>query len=161
MVAAVDAEIPSDAAYRVIDAADRYVTPGLIDFHTHVFHEFTYWGVDPDTIGPRSGVTTWVDAGSAGAITLPRAFGGTSPNPRHRARPGVPQHLLHRADRARSSSCAAWSTAMSTCSSASTALHTDMIVGVKVRMGTPTVGDNGVEPLRAARSARPSGASCR
>ena len=70
-VAAVDAEIPPDAAYRVIDAAGRYVTPGLIDFHSHVFHQFTYWGVDPDTIGPCSGVTTWVDAGSAGAITLP------------------------------------------------------------------------------------------
>jgi dihydroorotase len=31
--------------------------------------------------------------------------------------------------------------------------HSDIVVGVKVRMGTPTVGDNGVEPLRRAVSA--------
>jgi dihydroorotase len=32
-------------------------------------------------------------------------------------------------------------------------LHSDMIVGVKVRSSSPTVGDNGVEPLRQARRA--------
>ena len=29
----------------------------------------------------------------------------------------------------------------------------DLVIGVKVRMGTPTVGDNGLEPLRLARRA--------
>lgn len=45
-VAATDANIPEDSAYRVIDARGRYVIPGLIDLHTHVFHDFTYWGLD-------------------------------------------------------------------------------------------------------------------
>ena len=150
-VAAVDAEIPADAAYRVIDAAGRYVTPGLIDFHSHVFHQFTYWGVDPDTIGPRSGVTTWVDAGSAGAITLPgfrryiaapatsrvRAFmnisyiGLVGPEFELRSMEYCDVDLFERIYR----------------------LHADMIVGVKVRSSSPTVGDNGVEPLRQARRA--------
>ena len=150
-VTAVDAEIPSDAAYRVIDAAGRYVTPGLIDFHSHVFHQFTYWGVDPDTIGPRSGVTTWVDAGSAGAITMPgfrryiaepatsrvQAFmnisyiGLIGPEYELRSMEYCDVDLFERIYR----------------------LHADIIVGVKVRSSSPTVGDNGVEPLRAARRA--------
>lgn len=150
-VAAVDSGIPADAAYRVIDATGRYVTPGLIDFHSHVFHQFTYWGVDPDTIGPRSGVTTWVDAGSAGAITLPgfrryiaepaasgvRAFlnisyiGLIGPEYELRSMEYCDVDLFERIY----------------------TLHSDMIVGVKVRSSSPTVGDNGVEPLRQARRA--------
>jgi dihydroorotase len=150
-VAAVDRDIPADAAYRVIDAAGRYVTPGLIDFHTHVFHQFTYWGVDPDTIGPRTGVTTWVDAGSAGAITLPgfrryiaepaasgvRAFlnisyiGLIGPEYELRSMEYCDVDLFERIYR----------------------LHADMVVGVKVRSSSPTVGENGVEPLRQARRA--------
>ena len=54
----------------MVDAAGLLVLPGLIDLHTHVFHDFSYWGVDPDLIAHDSGVTTWVDAGSAGALTL-------------------------------------------------------------------------------------------
>ena len=30
----------------------------------------TYWGVDADALAPSAGVTTWVDAGSAGAFTI-------------------------------------------------------------------------------------------
>ena len=70
-IAAVDHDIPDNAAFAVIDAAGQYVMPGLVDLHTHVFRKVTYWGVDPDPVASRSGVTTWNDAGSAGAITLP------------------------------------------------------------------------------------------
>ena len=42
--------------------------PGLVDLHTHVGPG--YWGIEPDPVAWRSGVTTWVDAGSAGAYTL-------------------------------------------------------------------------------------------
>ena len=55
----------------MIDAGGQYVTPGLVDLHTHVFHKVTYWGIDPDPVAAASGVTTWNDAGSAGALTLP------------------------------------------------------------------------------------------
>jgi dihydroorotase len=69
-VAAVDRGIPEAAAYQVVDASGQIVTPGLVDLHTHVFHKLTYWGIDPDPVASRSGVTTWNDAGSAGALTL-------------------------------------------------------------------------------------------
>ena len=47
--------------------AGRIVTPGLIDMHTHVYWGATSLGVDAETIAKRSGTTTFVDAGSAGA----------------------------------------------------------------------------------------------
>ncbi len=62
-IAAVAAEIPSARAESVIDAKGAYVTPGLIDLHTHCFWGASF-GVEPDPIARRSGVTTWVDAGT-------------------------------------------------------------------------------------------------
>jgi dihydroorotase len=69
-IAAVEPGIPADAAFQIVDATDLYVTPGLIDMHTHVYHGATFWGIEPDPVGSRTGVTTWIDVGSAGALTL-------------------------------------------------------------------------------------------
>jgi len=45
------------------------VTPGLIDVHAHIFEHGTDIGMDPNLAGVKSGVTTIVDAGSAGSGT--------------------------------------------------------------------------------------------
>jgi dihydroorotase len=55
----------------VIDASHLYVTPGLVDLHTHVYWGSTYWGIKPDPVAALSGVTSWVDAGSSGAYNFP------------------------------------------------------------------------------------------
>ena len=70
-IAAVESDIPADAAFRVFDVSGKYVTPGLIDLHAH-FQLGTYWGIDADAVGSQTGVTTWVDGGSPGALTLPQ-----------------------------------------------------------------------------------------
>ncbi len=66
-VAALERDIPADRAAKTLYATDKIVTPGLIDLHTHVYWGGTSLGVDADMIARRSGTTTFVDAGSAGA----------------------------------------------------------------------------------------------
>lgn len=53
---------------QVIDAAGLIVTPGLIDFHTHLYHEGSSICIHPDMMVAQ-GTTSAVDAGSAGTST--------------------------------------------------------------------------------------------
>lgn len=74
----VGKDIPIQSAKRVVDVSGLFVTPGIIDMHTHVFHgtsesQFSgfeinngFGSVVPDDFTFRSGVTTVVDAGSSG-----------------------------------------------------------------------------------------------
>jgi dihydroorotase len=59
--------IPEDEAQEVVDVTDKIVTPGLIDLHTHAYWGGTALGIKADLVGRETGVTTFVDAGSAGA----------------------------------------------------------------------------------------------
>lgn len=73
-IAKVATHIDAAKATTVIDAKGLYVTPGLIDIHTHNFIGTTpnrylnnsYSAVAPDGFTFRCGVTTVVDAGSSG-----------------------------------------------------------------------------------------------
>ena len=65
-IAAIEKDIPLADNTKVIDAKDLFVTPGLIDGHTHVYPDVIWWNISPDAVGVRSGVTCIVDAGSAG-----------------------------------------------------------------------------------------------
>jgi dihydroorotase len=68
-VAAV-AETLAGEAVEVIDATGALVTPGLIDIHTHIYTGLAT-GRNADQTCLANGVTTVVDAGSAGWTTLP------------------------------------------------------------------------------------------
>ena len=70
-IAAVAPGLDPTSARRTIDASGRIVTPGLVDLHTHVYWGATYWGIEADPVAARSGVTTWLDVGSAGAYSFP------------------------------------------------------------------------------------------
>lgn len=70
---------PANAA-KVVDATGLYVTPGIIDMHVHVFYGTdidSYIANGPTSVAPdgftfRAGVTTVVDAGSAGWKNFPQ-----------------------------------------------------------------------------------------
>ena len=70
-IAAVAANIPANRAKQVFDASGKLVTPGLINVHAHLYRYVYPISVDPDAVGLPAGVTTLVDAGSAGASTFP------------------------------------------------------------------------------------------
>ena len=67
----VAANLSPDTAARVIDARGKVVTPGLIDIHVHVYDGVAPLGIPADPNCVARGVTTVVDAGSAGAHTFP------------------------------------------------------------------------------------------
>lgn len=68
-IAAVEADINPALAKQTVDVAGHYVTPGLIDIHVHVYHTREPEGLSvmADSHSFRSGVTTMVDTGTAGA----------------------------------------------------------------------------------------------
>jgi dihydroorotase len=150
-IAAVDRDIPAESAFRVIDAGGQYVTPGLIDLHTHVYHRVTFWGIDPDPVAARSGVTTWLDVGSAGAYNWP----------------GFREYIVKPSD-VRIYGLLNISAIGLTAMTGELAnldycdvdlccklidLHRDLLLGVKARIDRNTVRSNGLEPLRRARAA--------
>ena len=57
-----------DDSLQIVDATDRFVVPGLIDFHVHVFPGVSHFGIDPDPTCLSRGVTTVVDFGTAGGL---------------------------------------------------------------------------------------------
>ncbi len=69
-IAAVAENIPAARAKEVFDARGRIVTPGLINQHAHVYKWVYAIAVDPDAVSFPAGVTTIIDAGSAGSGTF-------------------------------------------------------------------------------------------
>jgi dihydroorotase len=58
----------SAADAEVLDLAGSYVTPGWVDIHVHAYGALGF--SDPDSIGVYQGVTSVVDAGGTGILTL-------------------------------------------------------------------------------------------
>jgi dihydroorotase len=72
-IAAVEPSLKQHPALNRIDATDRLVIPGMIDTHAHVYQHVTgKFGLEPDLVGVRSGVTTLIDQGGPSCMT----FGG-------------------------------------------------------------------------------------
>jgi dihydroorotase len=82
-IAAVQKDIPAAQAAKVVDVSGLYVTPGLIDIHFHIGHggaPLNWFAPEarahegplgiPADLALQSGVTTIVDAGTAGAETF-------------------------------------------------------------------------------------------
>jgi dihydroorotase len=148
-IGAVAPDLPTDSAAEVVDATDQVVTPGLIDLHTHVYWGVTYWGVEADPIAARTGVTTWLDVGSAGAYNFP-GF-----------RRWIAEPAAARVYALLNLSCigltaSTWEFANLDYCDVGLAErmvndHRDLILGIKARIDRNTTRGTGIEPLRRAR----------
>lgn len=73
-IARIASNISANSAERVVDAGGLYVTPGLVDIHSHNYHgtvpgrgySNSFNALPPDGFTFRAGVTTVVDVGGAG-----------------------------------------------------------------------------------------------
>ncbi len=147
-IAAMGSRLNQDGAKRVLDVRGCYVTPGLIDFHIH-----SYWGVNPfgfdaDPICKASGVTTSVDAGSAGPVNFLgfKRFIAEGSRTRMLALVCVAQHgVLTSPGELNDLRFADPEGAARTVGE-----HPDVAVGIKVRLNRSSVGDNGRQALRLA-----------
>ena len=148
-VAAVAARIDPGSARRVVDAVGQVVTPGLVDLHTHVYWGATYWGIEADPVAARSGVTTWLDVGSAGSYSFP-GFREYIVNP---ARTRIfallnlssigliaPTWELSNPDY--------WDVGLA---AEVVERNRDIILGIKVRIDCRTTRGVGIEPMKRAR----------
>jgi len=70
-IAAIGPALPGPAL-QVTDVAGKLVLPGMIDTHAHVYRYVSgRFGLDADTVGVQSGVTTLVDQGGPSVLTFP------------------------------------------------------------------------------------------
>ncbi|HEY2987263.1 MAG TPA: amidohydrolase/deacetylase family metallohydrolase [Candidatus Binatia bacterium] len=147
-VSAIQTDLPRPDGKKVLDAAGCYVTPGLIDFHVH-----SYWGVNPygcnlDALCLATGVTTTMDAGSAGPTNFLGFRKLVYEQSKTRmlsfvalARHGVldgPGELLH------------IGFADSDGAAETVGNNRDIGIGIKVRLHKKAIGENSREGLRLA-----------
>ncbi len=157
VIAAIDHDIPKTAAKETISVKNRYVTPGLIDIHTHVYYGVTTWGIKADNVCPTSGTTTVVDAGSASWATFP-GFREFIAEP---AQTNILNYIhISGIGLVYGPVGEMYDLAYADPDRVADTLKTnrDITVGVKVRQGKSQVGNNGVEPLKLAiRAAEQAG----
>ncbi len=138
---------------QIRDVAGYIVSPGLIDMHTHVYWGGTSLGIDADQFCRTSGVTTAIDTGSAG----PGNFAGFRKHviDQSQARILAYLHVSFAGIFGFSKTIMVGESEnirlMAPAEAAIVAdANRDVIVGIKVRVGRHSSGDQGTAPLNMA-----------
>ena len=152
-VSAVGKDLKAGGDTQVRDVSGYIVSPGLIDLHTHVYWGGTSLGIDADEFCRVSGVTTSVDTGSAG----PGNWLGFRKHviERSQARILAYLHVSFAGIYGFSKTVMEGESkninlmAPAECAEVADA-NRDLIVGIKVRVGRHSSGDQGTAPLNIA-----------
>ena len=135
-------------AKTVIDASGCIVSPGLIDFHAHIYERGTDSGANPDLAALPYGVTAIADAGSSGVSTY-RSFLDRLALCRvktklclHISPTGQVTHEYPELLRPEKWRMEKFQEAVELCG--------DKLIGLKMRVQRSVVGEAGLEPMEAA-----------
>lgn len=152
VIESIENSIAPERAQRVMDAAGKLVTPGLIDLHAHTFAFGSPIAIPADELVAHQATTTVVSAGDAGANSLPAFRRFVVPGSRTRqfafvhiastGLGGFPVPELFNIDYAQVESTAR-----------AVAENPDFVLGVKVRMSENVIARHGTEPLKRAIAA--------
>jgi dihydroorotase len=155
-VAAIGKELSGETKTVLRDVSGCLVTPGLIDLHTHVYWGGTSLGIDADQYCRASGITTTVDAGSAG----PGNFAGFRKHviEKNAVRILAYLHISFAGIYGFSKNVMVGESEelrlMAPADAVEVArMNRDVIVGIKVRVGRHASGGSGVVPLDIALKA--------
>jgi dihydroorotase len=152
LIEEVSADIPAARGLRVLNAAGKLVTPGLIDMHAHTFAYGSAIGIPADELVPFQATTTVVSAGDAGANNFAALRRFVIPSARTRTfafihiaingLSGFPVPELFNVDYAQVDAAAK-----------AVAENSDVVLGIKIRMSENVVNRHGLEPLKRAIAA--------
>ncbi|MEM6577764.1 MAG: amidohydrolase/deacetylase family metallohydrolase [Pseudomonadota bacterium] len=152
-VVELGAALDATKAKQVETLTDCIVTPGLIDLHTHVYWGGTSLGVEADQYCRASAVTTVVDTGSVG----PGNFAGFRRHVIEHAKSRILAylHISHAGIYAFSNRVMVGESEEMRLMDPLTAVEVananrDLIIGIKVRLGSWTSGIHGMAPFEYA-----------
>ncbi|EPY1567507.1 amidohydrolase/deacetylase family metallohydrolase [Raoultella planticola] len=141
-------EISASARKTVALDGRYYVSAGWIDSHVHCYPKSPIYHDQPDSIGIATGVTTVIDAGSTGADDIDDFYQLT------RAAATDVYALLNisRVGLIAQNELANMANIDADAVKQAVTRHPDFIVGLKARMSSSVVGENGIMPLERAKA---------
>jgi dihydroorotase len=147
-IAAVGQLAEDVCAHRQWDlAGNHYLSAGWIDSHVHCYPSSPIYHDEPDLVGTACGVTTVVDAGSTGTDDVDTFYALT-----RRAKTNVFAFLnISRIGLLRQNELADLADIDKQKVSQAIGEHPGFIIGIKARMSSSVVGQNGTRPLVLAK----------
>ena len=140
-------EINDPASADIDLQGEYYVSAGWIDSHVHCYPNSPIYHDEPDSIGIATGVTTVVDAGSTGADDIDDFYAIT-----RQATTEVYALLnISRVGLIAQNELANMANIDRDAVRDAVKRYPDFIVGLKARMSSSVVGDNGIAPLEQAK----------
>ncbi|HEQ3499131.1 amidohydrolase/deacetylase family metallohydrolase [Raoultella ornithinolytica] len=125
-----------------------YASAGWIDSHVHCYPNSPIYHDQPDSVGIATGVTTVIDAGSTGADDIDDFYQLT----RSAATEVFALLNISRVGLIAQNELANMANVDADAVSQAVKRHPDFIVGLKARMSSSVVGDNGITPLERAKT---------
>ena len=141
-------EISAPARKTVDLDGSCYVSAGWIDSHVHCYPNSPIYYDQPDSVGIATGVTTVIDAGSTGADDIDDFYQLT----RSAATEVFALLNISRVGLIAQNELANMANVDADAVSQAVKRHPNFIVGLKARMSSSVVGDNGITPLERAKA---------